>query len=358
MSMRAIFVPTALAASLLSIVWITGCGAQAANTGVACAGRDMTNVCPVGTIPSLDADANAMCAGGGSVDVVRQAGEVAGTCASAGRCQVFCSPDPNFRCENGIQTITRESVICNAGPAGCANGTRDPGETGGSCPLDCSGVCEPSQERCNGSRREICNLRGQWETVACVENERCVETGTYATTCAAGSGFTNQAQMQVQQPQNPSQQQMQVQQPVYTNSTTNNGGAPQGTSFACDEATFDCVQIATGFLPDPLSVPGRSGGAEQYSECSGYFASNPDHVIYLDTDFNWLRVALDSATGPTTMIMAALDGSGSIYCSQPVGGALPEFRRSFRAGPYGIWIGSQTGANVFDDYRLMVTERR
>lgn len=347
------------------------CGTQGTMTGEACAGRDLSNVCPAGTRPRLDAGAEAQCSGEAGVQVITQQGEVSGACASIGRCTVFCETDPSFSCEHGIQSISRESVICASATMarGCGNGACDEGENTVTCPIDCSGICSAGQQRCNGASREMCNLAGRWDTVSCVEGERCVENDNNTTTCVRSEFVANLYTMPggqgLQQNPNGTQQtipqQSQPQQGTHQSTLPpqqqNAQGNPQAQTFACD-ATFPCVRVATGFLPDPVTVAGRSGGSNQYTECSGFFAesNSPDHILYLDTDFAYLRLTLQGSMPGTTMLLAALDGSNAVYCSQPPQGA-PILGRRFASGTYGVWIGS-AAANRYEDYNFVVTEYR
>jgi hypothetical protein len=350
-------------------LWVAGCGTNAVATAEACAGRDLSNICPAGTRPRLDAASTAQCAGAADVRLIRQEGQIAGACTSEGRCAVFCEADPEFRCEYGIQSIGRDAVVCSEAPVaqGCGNGACEPGETPQSCPRDCSGVCTPNTHRCNGNHRQTCNRREEWETVECVDGERCVETGN--TTRCVQSDFARQMArsdlptlprteptraVQQTQPQ-PTRAVQQTTRPQQTQTASQSGARVAG--FACD-ATFQCLRLEPGFLPDPVAVPGRSGGPNRYGECSGYFApaSNPDHILHLDREFAYLRIGLIEG-GPVgaTMLVASLDGNG-VYCSQPTSGA-PVLQRQFARGAYGVWIGART-AQEQANYTLYASELR
>ena len=359
---------------------LPGCATNAVNTAEACAGRNLANICPVGTVPRMDADATAECSGSAGVEVIQQSGSISGACASVGRCTVFCEPDPSMTCENGIAAITRDSVQCDEGSAGCGNGTCDSGETPENCAVDCSAVCREDQQRCNGANREVCNLRGQWESLACVAGERCVEDGDGQTSCVPGNGgiaqdfvledvsttgitnpnVINQTNPVVQpNVTNPTTvTRPQVVNPVVTNpSQPIQAGGPVGTVAACNNATFDCLRAASGFSPGRLTVPGRSGGDQTYAECSGWFASEPDHLIYLDTPFDRLQVRVDGGpTGTTLLIVETGAGDdGLVLCSQPYGGGAPVINRSFRAGVYAVVVGAPQESRYYD-YTLSIAE--
>lgn len=353
--------------SAVLLVLPAACGTEAANAAKECASRDLSNVCPAGTRPRVDAYAVSACAGAAEMQLISQSGGVAGACSSEGRCAVLCEVDPEFRCEFGIQSMSRDAVVCSERPttAGCGNGVCDTGENGSNCPIDCSGVCVAGRERCNGPGREVCNLQGRWEALQCVSDERCVENNS-RTTCVR-SDFAR-ASVQAPAPAPPPGTNTQTTRPATTQTTTQTATATrpataqrtavQATTFAC-ASTFDCMRIAPGFLPDPISVRGRSGGNTRYAECPGYFApaNQPDHLIYLDAEFVYLKVGLiPGAPAGTSLLMASLDGAGSVFCSHGAG-QLPVLERSFPRGTYGVWVGATTSTER-ELYSIYATELR
>lgn len=351
-----------LAVSTVSITQLS-CGTNAVDAATACAGRDLVNICPIGTSPRLDAEATSQCSGSAGVRVVTQSGEVEGACASVGGCTVFCEPSPTFECPFGIETISRDGIVCRDQPltAGCGNGVCDGGENSQTCQIDCSGVCINGSERCNGSSREVCNLMGHWETLSCVDGERCIEYGQDQTGCVANTVVAQTTgTYQVAGAIVPGPTTQPVQRPtnvVQPSATSNSTGV-----HSCNGSTFDCVGLATGFRPNPLQVTGYSGGPAQVDFCAGYFAGRqnstelgqPDHVLYLDNDFQRLNMQIYLADGPTSLLVASLDNGGALYCSQPGDGSNPILSRSMRAGTYGIWVGSQQPQNF--DYYLRISE--
>jgi hypothetical protein len=365
-STRKLAMAAALVAACLTQL---SCGTNAVDAATACAGRDLVNICPIGTSPRLDAEATSQCSGSAGVRVVTQSGEVEGACASVGGCTVFCEPSPTMECPFGIETISRDGIVCRDQPltAGCGNGVCDGGENSQTCQIDCSGVCVNGSERCNGSSREVCNLMGRWETLECVESERCIEYGQDQTGCVASTVVAQTTGMFhvngaiVPQPTNGQQVQPHVvQQPVETAQPRVSTGA-QG-AHTCDGSTFECAGLSTGFRPNPMQIVGYSGGPARVDFCAGYFAGRqdsdelgqPDHVLYLYNDFTRLNVQVYQADGPTSLLVASLDNGGALYCSQPGDGTNPILSRSMRAGTYGIWVGSQQAENY--DYRLRLSE--
>lgn len=124
------------------------------------------------------------------------------------------------------------------------------------------------------------------------------------------------------------------------------------------DSNFGTTTLATGFMPDPNIVAGRSGGARDASTlnaaCNGWIDANrPDHLFNATTPYTALRILGHSAQD-ITLVMQKPDGT--FVCNDDsemtdpilVPGAMP-------AGIYKIWVGSyQQGA--FADYKLGFTE--
>lgn len=141
-----------------------------------CVQSDLIAQCPNGTQARLDAQAKSDCEGAGELDLIEQNGSISGKCFGEGSCTVLCEfPEA---CDCGVESITGEGVICTACAdlAGCGNGTCEGNETPDNCAADCGPVCTPDRERCQGNDREICNVQGRWELVACGDGQRCSES--------------------------------------------------------------------------------------------------------------------------------------------------------------------------------------
>jgi formylglycine-generating enzyme required for sulfatase activity len=175
-----------------------------------CSQAAAVQACPAGSVPRLDAASTAQCGGTveGSYSQIQGAdGSVTGACAAAGECAFACVFETPCRC--GIDTLSRDAIVCT-GPcaacgnsvcedgesvescpsdctAACGNGECERGETAESCSLDCGGACVPGEQRCNDTDRQVCNPRGQFETVACSGDNRCRETEGGATECVSSA---------------------------------------------------------------------------------------------------------------------------------------------------------------------------
>lgn len=112
--------------------------------------------------------------------------------------------------------------------------------------------------------------------------------------------------------------------------------------------------IEPGFLPDPLTSTGVSGGPTQTPDC-GNIDGTPDHEITITQDFASLRMHVESQ-GDVTLLV---EGPFGRVCSDDVVGLLPEIQRDFPAGTYQVWVGDWQGTWSMDGaspYTFHVTE--
>ena len=124
-------------------------------------------------------------------------------------------------------------------------------------------------------------------------------------------------------------------------------------------SNFDGVTLATGFFPDPYTLSGASGGdigASYLGEtgtgpCRGYATATPDHVMTLNTGFDFLRISV-SSVGDTTLIVHGPDGW---WCNDDSDGVNPEIAGGWIPGYYRIWVGSYT-ADQFHPYSIEFSE--
>jgi formylglycine-generating enzyme required for sulfatase activity len=184
---------------------VTGDGTSGAGE---CSQAAAVQVCPAGSVPRLDATSAAQCDGtaeGGYSQIRGADGSVTGACAATGECAFACVFETPCRC--GIETLSRDAIVCT-GPCAacgdgectdgesvttcpqdctvaCGNGVCEAGENSENCALDCGGACVAGEQRCNGTDRQVCNPRGQFETIECPGENRCRETEGGATECVS-----------------------------------------------------------------------------------------------------------------------------------------------------------------------------
>lgn len=105
------------------------------------------------------------------------------------------------------------------------------------------------------------------------------------------------------------------------------------------------IYLTPDFQPDPMTFSYISGGPinaeEDYGgDCKGYIASEPDHVLTLENDFNYLRIFVSSSADTTMIVASASDDQ--VICNDDMvsGNQNPQVATSFGAGVYHIFVGS------------------
>jgi hypothetical protein len=117
------------------------------------------------------------------------------------------------------------------------------------------------------------------------------------------------------------------------------------------------VSLTTGFMPDPQMRNGMSGGPVDAmslnSSCRGYIDMRPDHTLYLNTPFNFLRVYVNSAQDTTLVIRGP---RGEMYCADDTFGLNPAIDlQGASPGQYQVFVGSYAqGTNA--PYSIGFTE--
>lgn len=114
------------------------------------------------------------------------------------------------------------------------------------------------------------------------------------------------------------------------------------------ESNFGTVSLNPGFVPDPHTATGTSGGATDATSlgtagCVGFIAGTPDHLFNATAAFSSLRVMAHS-TADITLVIQKPDGS--YICNDDSEGTNPLVEAPFAAGVYKVWIGSyEQGTN-------------
>jgi hypothetical protein len=122
-------------------------------------------------------------------------------------------------------------------------------------------------------------------------------------------------------------------------------------------ATFGSTSLTSGFLPDPQYLSGQSGGpisAQALSpQCRGYIAAQPDHVVYLNSPFSFLRIFVNSSSDTTLFVRGP---RGELYCADDTFGLNPGVDLVGAApGAYQVFVGSYSAGN-HAPYSLGLTE--
>lgn len=194
-----------------------GCTDSATETGRACAESDLVAQCPAGSNPVLGAEAAQTCSGSAQANrgVVEVGGSAVGQCAGSSECRVYCQFATPCTC--GIQSLTRDAVLCAECPAQvcgdgrcegterascepgepacfpcardctaatCGDGVCTADESPNTCPQDCARACEPNSVACAGNVLRLCMANGaEWTETDCAAagmtcaEGRCVMAG-------------------------------------------------------------------------------------------------------------------------------------------------------------------------------------
>jgi hypothetical protein len=126
---------------------------------------------------------------------------------------------------------------------------------------------------------------------------------------------------------------------------------------AAGTSNFGTISLRAGFMPDPHTATGVSGGAVAAStwnaSCAGYVSQTPDHLLHAQTAFSSLRV-LARSDGDITLVVQRPDGS--YVCDDDTEGTDPVVDLgAAAAGVYRIWIGNYA-AGASARYTLGVSE--
>jgi len=125
-----------------------------------------------------------------------------------------------------------------------------------------------------------------------------------------------------------------------------------------DAQNFGSVSLNTGFMPDPQMMSGTSGGGMSASamggSCRGWITPQPDHYMFLNTPFGWMRVFV-RAGGDTTLVIRGPMPSMMTQCNDDRFGLNPAVEGSWGPGQYHIWVGSYSSGQMIP-YQIGFTE--
>ena len=121
------------------------------------------------------------------------------------------------------------------------------------------------------------------------------------------------------------------------------------------------ITIDKKLIANPLTVKGMSGGSVTAREitntdntatgyCDGFVNRQPNHILKLDSFFNFLKVEVASQADTTIIIQ----GPGGTWCNDDVDNANPMIEGQWQPGIYRVWIGSYR-ANSSNDYQIKIT---
>lgn len=133
--------------------------------------------------------------------------------------------------------------------------------------------------------------------------------------------------------------------------------------FLFNASFAEDVTLSAGFNPDPYELSGNAGGAvdaASYNDrnrssdaCGGYIDEEPNHVLTLNSAFDYLRIAIQS-TGDTTLMV--IDESNAVYCYDDQEWLSPVAEGDWQAGRYEIYVGYYDSPNQYLSYNIRFSE--
>jgi hypothetical protein len=138
------------------------------------------------------------------------------------------------------------------------------------------------------------------------------------------------------------------------------GGDP--ATMAQPAASPPEILLNRGFAPNPMQITGNSGGEIPVTRvvvqkrtptglCLGYISPQPNHILTLETFFNYLAITVDSLQDTTLIVQ----GPGGIWCNDDTQGHNPAIAGQWQPGSYHIWVGSYAMTQA-DDYTLLIRD--
>ncbi|WP_058835905.1 hypothetical protein [Luteimonas abyssi] len=131
------------------------------------------------------------------------------------------------------------------------------------------------------------------------------------------------------------------------------GGAGAAGGGGDNGARYRDFSLGAGFMPDPQTATGATGGGTQASRfgshCVGAIDSTPDHRLTITSTVT-LDIRVDSTTDSSLVIV----GPGKVLCDDD-GGQMLDARITdvFRPGAYEIYVGHLGSVG---EYTLSITE--
>ncbi len=114
-------------------------------------------------------------------------------------------------------------------------------------------------------------------------------------------------------------------------------------------------------IAKPLTIQGTSGGAIAAQEisqtektatgyCDGYVSPQPNHLLKLESFWEFLRLEVASQADTTILVQ----GAGGVWCNDDAGTTNPIIEGQWQPGLYQVWVGSYQ-ANSTNDYQIKIT---
>lgn len=121
------------------------------------------------------------------------------------------------------------------------------------------------------------------------------------------------------------------------------------------------IAINQNNLNRSITIKGASGGSIRALEiihtgntstgyCDGFANHQPNHVLKIDTFWQYLRLEVKSRADTTILVK----GAGGVWCNDDAGSANPIIEGQWQPGVYQVWVGSYQ-ANSHNKYKIKIT---
>ncbi|WP_319419681.1 hypothetical protein [Pleurocapsa sp. FMAR1] len=129
-------------------------------------------------------------------------------------------------------------------------------------------------------------------------------------------------------------------------------------------SAFAQIVINQSTMIQPLIIEGMSGGSVAALEitqtentatgyCDGFANSQPNHILEIDSYWQFLRLEVESDADTTIMVQ----GSGGTWCNDDVSSANPMIEGVWQPGIYKVWVGSYQ-AQSSNKYQIKITGQK
>ncbi len=140
---------------------------------------------------------------------------------------------------------------------------------------------------------------------------------------------------------------------------TSQPSAATPTAAAAPNVAAGAVSLTPGFMPDPMVLNARAGGAVDAStlnaECHGFVAAEPNHTLVTTANFASLRIVVNAGETDTTLVVRK--PNGSYWCNDDgPEGLHPLLEGAAPAGTYAIFVGTFTPEAAGANYRIGFSE--
>jgi hypothetical protein len=132
---------------------------------------------------------------------------------------------------------------------------------------------------------------------------------------------------------------------------------------SCPALSQTVVTINHQTVVKPLTIKGTSGGNVKVQKitrtentatgyCDGYVNTRPNHLLKLESFFEFLRLEIQSSADTTILV----EGTSGVWCNDDAGSANPMIEGQWQEGLYKVWVGSYQ-PNTRNDYQIKISGR-